>query len=149
MSHKIAKAQRKAERHVATPNDMHLLIIESNRQRRRADAHKLKVVGKPHSRSAATKVKGKVRQAKDLLRRGPLIVERPIRALWRGMFKKGRCGAGRVRSAATSAGRRPRWTRLRNDCARRDHLHQKPGGADQQGVSRPAIRSPSPRSPSG
>ena len=88
MSHKIAKAQRKAERHVATPNDMHLLIIESNRQRRRANAHKLKVVGEPHKRSAATKVKGKIRQAKDLLRRGPLIVERPIRALWRGMFKK-------------------------------------------------------------
>lgn len=86
MSHKIAKAQRKAERHVATPNDMHLLIIESNRQRRRADAHKLKVVGKPHSRSASTKVKDKVRQTKDLLRRGPLIVERPIRALWRTKF---------------------------------------------------------------
>ena len=89
MSHKIAKAQRKAERHVATPNDMHLLIIEPPApSRRRADAHKLKVVGKPHSRSASTKVKDKVRQAKDLLRRGPLIVERPIRALWRGMFKK-------------------------------------------------------------
>jgi hypothetical protein len=86
MSHKIAKAHRAAERNVATPNDMHLLIIESNRQRRRADAHKLKIVGKPHKRSAATKVKDKTHQAKDLLRRGPLIVERPIRALWRGMF---------------------------------------------------------------
>jgi hypothetical protein len=111
MSHKIAKAQRKAERHVATPNDMHLLIIESNRQRRRADAHKLKIVGKPHKRSAATKVKGKVRQAEDLLRRGPLIVERPIRALWRGMFKKD------VAVPAEFIRRYIRWSKAEMDAA--------------------------------
>ena len=88
MSHKIAKAQRKAERNAATPNDMHLLIVESNRQRRRANAHTLKDTSRPHNRSASTRREGKVRKAKDLLRRGPLIVERPIRALWRAKFGK-------------------------------------------------------------
>ena len=70
MSHKIAKAQRKAERNAATPNDMHLLIVESNRQRRRANAHTLKDTSRPHSRSASTKLKGKVRKAKRLLQGG-------------------------------------------------------------------------------
>lgn len=67
MSHKIAKAQRKAERNAATPNDMHLLIIESNRQRRRANAHKLKDTNWVHKRSLSTKLKAKVRQAKRVL----------------------------------------------------------------------------------
>lgn len=88
MSHKIAKARRAAERNVATPNHMHTLIVDSNHQTRRRNAHKLKVVGKPHKRSASTKIKGKVRQARDLLRRGPLIVERPIHTLWRKIFNK-------------------------------------------------------------
>lgn len=74
MSHKIAKAQRKAERNAATPNDMHLLIVESNRQRRRANAHTLKDTSRPHNRSASTKLKGKVRQAKRLLQ-GTLLVQ--------------------------------------------------------------------------
>ena len=111
MSHKIAKAQRKAERNAATPNDMHLLIVESNRQRRRANAHTLKDTSRPHNRSASTKLKGKVRQAKDLLRRGPLIVERPIRALRHAL------------EAATTAGanllvrRYIRWSKSEMDAA--------------------------------
>lgn len=80
MSHKIAKAQRKAERHVATPNDMHLLIIESNRQRRRADAHKLKV-------TKQRRVKERIKPVtRGWVPSSPLIVERPIRALWRTKF---------------------------------------------------------------
>lgn len=67
MSHKIAKAQRAAERNVATPNHMHTLIVNLNRQQRRTNAHKLKVVKYVHNRSAKSRLKGKVRKAGRVL----------------------------------------------------------------------------------
>jgi hypothetical protein len=105
MSHKIAKAQRKAERHVATPNDMHLLIIESNRQRRRADAHKLKIT---KQRRAKERIKPVIR---SWVPSSPLIVERPIRALWRGMFKRD------VAVPAEFIRRYIRWSKAEMDAA--------------------------------
>lgn len=80
MSHKIAKAQRKAERHVATPQDMHLLIVDSNRHKRRAEAHTLKVTTQRRVKKRAKP------DTRGWVPRGPLIVERPVRALWRKMF---------------------------------------------------------------
>ena len=87
MSHKIAKARRAAERNAATPNHMHLLLVDAARQRSRAAAHKLKEEPKQRKRRApGTRTKGKIRQATAILRGRPLIVERPIRALWRKMY---------------------------------------------------------------
>lgn len=87
MSHKIAKARRAAERNAATPNHMHLILVEQNRQARRAAAYKLKEEPKQRERRApGTRTKGKIRQATAILRGRPLIVERPIRALWLKMF---------------------------------------------------------------
>lgn len=87
MSHKIAKARRAAERNAATPNHMHLLLVDMSRQARRAAAYKLKEEPKQRKRRApGTRTKGKIRQATAILRGRPLIVERPIRALRRKMF---------------------------------------------------------------
>lgn len=63
MSHKIAKARRAAQRHSATPNQMHLILVEANRAQRRASAHKLKDTSSTRSRTPGARRKGRVRQA--------------------------------------------------------------------------------------
>lgn len=76
MSHKVAKAYRAAMRGAATPDQMHMLIIDKIHQRRRLNAHKLNDRTPPRTRSAKTRKKGKIRQASLRLQGLPIEAER-------------------------------------------------------------------------
>ena len=87
MSHKIAKALRAADRGVATPHNMHTLLIDQRRRTPQA----VKTKKRPHNRHKKTRIKVRIAKATELLRYGSMQLRKHEKLYqWTGLSSTGR-----------------------------------------------------------